>query len=507
MDKKIERERVAGAGWLAVSVVALLAAGVFALLPVVARVPLLQDLFSDPLLARRCLVVHVTLALQAWFLGFLGLLAERAATRREGAPGDALLNAAPPQGVTHGDAGPVLAASGVTALIASGFLPGAQPVLANYIPVLDHPLFLAGLLVVFAGAGMALLPALRGLAWMPALAGTMPADDPGVRMVDAGKTRFHDALPPSAHPFVGAAAFAVFAALLTLGVTALRTPAGWQPSAYYEELFWGPGHIFQFAHVAGMLAAWLALAAARLGRDPLAPRAARGLALLLVAPTLAGPVLAAMGPGNPLSHRGFTLLMQWGLFPVTLLVLGAIVHASVRTRRARASAGQSPWTRDPASVGLVASVSLALTGFLLGAAIRGSSTLVPAHYHAAIGAVTAAYMALTWRLLPSLGFRMPSVRIARIQPVLFAVGQLLFALGFGYAGLHGMARKVYGAEQHVRTAAEWAGLTVMGLGGLVAVAGGILFLAHLLSLAGFRLLRPLAIPLPFISTPLSRRNA
>ena len=84
-------------------------------------------------------------------------------------------------------------------------------------------------------------------------------------------------------------------------------------------------------------------------------------------------------------------------------------------------------------------------------------------------------------MLADLGFPAATDRLFRIsrwQPALFGAGQLVFALGFGLAGAQGMARKTYGAEQHIRTPAEWAGLTIMGLGGLVAVAGGVLFLTY-----------------------------
>ena len=47
---------------------------------------------------------------------------------------------------------------------------------------------------------------------------------------------------------------------------------------------------------------------------------------------------------------------------------------------------------------------LSVAGFVLGASIRGSSTLIPAHYHASIGAVTIGYMAITYRLLARHGY-------------------------------------------------------------------------------------------------------
>jgi heme/copper-type cytochrome/quinol oxidase subunit 1 len=58
---------------------------------------------------------------------------------------------------------------------------------------------------------------------------------------------------------------------------------------------------------------------------------------------------------------------------------------------------------------------------------------------------------------------------------------LIFTSGFALAGAHGMGRKIYGAEQATRGAAQSAGLALMGIGGLVAVVGGVLFLAIVLT--------------------------
>jgi hypothetical protein len=61
--------------------------------------------------------------------------------------------------------------------------------------------------------------------------------------------------------------------------------------------------------------------------------------------------------------------------------------------------------------------------------------------------------------------------------MVYGVGQMVFAAGFGLADAHGMARKSYGAEQASRGFAETIGLGVMGTGGFVAVIGGLLFLS------------------------------
>ena len=71
----------------------------------------------------------------------------------------------------------------------------------------------------------------------------------------------------------------------------------------------------------------------------------------------------------------------------------------------------------------------------------------------------------------------PALRRARLQLLLFGGGQAVFALGFALAGAYGLGRKQYASEQHVRSLGEYLGLGVMGAGGLVAVASGLLFLA------------------------------
>ena len=53
---------------------------------------------------------------------------------------------------------------------------------------------------------------------------------------------------------------------------------------------------------------------------------------------------------------------------------------------------------------------------------------------------------------------------------------MIFAAGFAIAGAYGMSRKAYGAEQASRGLVESIGLGVMGLGGFIAMVGGVLFL-------------------------------
>ena len=420
--------------WFLLAIGSLVLAGLLSLILVVGRLPFLGWLFTDPLFFKRALVVHVDLAIVVWFqagtLAFLGLA----------------LGPRPHRGVTA--AALALASTGVIGLLVGAVMPGAQPVLSNYVPVIDHPVFFGGLICWFAGAGLFF-----------ALAVATPA------RTDAKE------LTPAAVIALRASAAANVIALLTF-VGAWRTTPEAVPAVYYELVFWGGGHVLQAANVAAMLALWLHLLHRWTGRAPLSPVAATALLTALVLPNIVMPPLAFGGTTATAYFSMATQLMRWTIFPVVLVVLAAaIVH--VWRHRARLN-----W-RDYRALGLAGSATLTVLGFVLGALIRSSSTLVPGHYHCAIGAVTIALMTAAYDFCVAVspaGAVDAAPRHARLQLVLFGAGQAVFGLGFALAGAYGLGRKQYGTEQHVRSVGEYLGLSVMGLGGLIAVAGGIFFL-------------------------------
>lgn len=425
-------------GWFLFAIGSLVLAGLLSLLLVVGRLPFLGWLFTDPLFFKRALVVHVDLAIVIWFqagtLAFLGLALGPNLSRRMTTTAF------------------VLAGTGVAGLLAGALMPGAQPVLSNYVPVIDHPVFFTGLICWFGGAGLFFLHAL-----------------PTPARTDAR------ALAPAVVVTLRAAAAANLLALLTF-TGAWRTNPAALPGAYYELLFWGGGHVLQAGNVATMLALWLHLFHRWSGREGLTPAVTAALMVALVAPQAIMPLLAFQGTTGTLYFSMATHLMRWTLFPVVLVVLGVVGTAVWRLR------ANADW-RDHRFAGLAGSALLTGLGFLLGSLIRGSSTLVPGHYHCAIGAVTIALMAAAYDFCPAVapaGTTPVPPRRARLQLLLFGGGQAVFGLGFALAGAYGLGRKQYGVEQHVRSLGEYLGLSVMGLGGLIAVAGGIYFLAMML---------------------------
>jgi heme/copper-type cytochrome/quinol oxidase subunit 1 len=130
---------------------------------------------------------------------------------------------------------------------------------------------------------------------------------------------------------------------------------------------------------------------------------------------------------------------------------------------------------DALRAALVASMVLFAAGGVIGVFISGNNVKIPAHYHGCIVGVTLALMGVVYLLLPRLGYRTPQGRFARWQPTLYGGGQLMHIVGLVWSGGYGVQRKVAGAEQVLRSKAEVAGMGLMGLGGLIAIIGGLMF--------------------------------
>src|SRR5690606_9427594 len=129
----------------------------------------------------------------------------------------------------------------------------------------------------------------------------------------------------------------------------------------------------------------------------------------------------------------------------------------------------------PLRASLLASLTLFGVGGLVGFGIGGADVRVPAHYHGCIVGVTLAMMGVTYLLLPRFGCAAPRSRAAAWQPWLYGFGQLLHIAGLVISGGYGVKRKVAGAEQVLRSTPEVIGMGIMGLGGLIAIAGGLMF--------------------------------
>jgi len=412
-------------GWLLLALTSLVIGGLFTLLIVLSRTPGIQEIIPWVDFFHTALVVHVDMTVLVWFLAFAGVFWSLM-SRRDCCGWVALS----------------LSIIGTLIMSIAPFMGDANPLMNNYVPVLQMPIFFVGLGIFGLGFSLLVVQGIIG-----------------------------------AFPLTGSALrFGLFTALLTalLALMALLwsyfelLSIDVSGQYYYELLFWGSGHVLQFTHTQLMLVAWLWLATISGAVLHLSPRFAIILFALGMAPSLLTPLIYLTYEVNSPNHLfAFTQMMQYGgglaALPLGIIVMLGLVKGSATEFR-------------PERAALLFSILLFGVGGVIGFLINGSNVTVPAHYHGSIVGVTIAFMGITYHLMPRLGFREISGKLAQWQPQIYGTGQLLHILGLAWSGGYGVQRKTAGSAQGLDSLPEIAGMGLMGLGGMISIIGGVLFL-------------------------------
>ena len=423
--------------WLAVG--ALAVAGVFALLLALSRIPGMDRASLWPIgFFYKGLVIHVVFSLVIWFLGVFAFLMT-IATLRVGAED---LRAAP-----LGRIGQGFLLIAFPFLFAPAFLDATEPELTNYIPLIRHPAYDVGLLLLALGV---LAPVAR-----------LFLNLPGRRT----------ALPPLALA-MSIAGFIYGLALIAFAVAGTLLAERGELMFSRELLFWGGGHLLQFVYAIVLVTNWRVLAARSLGAAKAAvnDRLFRIAVLLIGALAIPAPFFyLAFAPFSDAQHEAFRLL-QFGIAVPTLMFAVSLL-AGVR---AIGRPSHLPW-RDPAFFTLAVSLALFALGGVMGFLITGSDTRTPAHYHAVVTAVSvsSAGMLLTFGL-DELGREPVSALTTRALIALYGGGQFVASIGMFVAGGYGAARKTPDGVGTLDAVAA-AGMAVHGIASIFTIIGGAAF--------------------------------
>lgn len=429
-DKSLRQQSVA---WLVLSMASLFIGGLFVILVVLSRTPGIQDLMPGANFFKIALVVHVDMTVLVWFLAFAGVLwsLNRSSTCR-----------------ICGWVPIVLVGLGMLGMALSPFLGAGNPIMNNNVPVLQDPIFFASLMTF--GLGFTL----------QVLGGLFSSRTIGKYMDGSAALRFgiYIALIPA------------LVSVMSVGWSFNMIPANVEGEHYYELLFWGGGHVLQFTHTQLMMVVWLWLAGITGVKIQASPRVIVILFILGIAPVLMTPLIYLSYPmESPYHVNSFTMMMRYGgglaVVPIGLIILYSLFKAS------RSNEGNMAERSA-----LFYSVALFGMGGVIGFMISGSNVRIPAHYHGSIVGVTLAFMGITYYLLPRLGFRKPKGVWVNRQPAIYGIGQLIWVVAMAYTGGHNVQRKTAGAEQGLKTMSEHIAMGIMGIGGIIAIIGGVIFL-------------------------------
>ncbi len=424
-------------GWVILPIIALGLAGLMAVLVALLRIPGIDAIlpWSSQTFFEKGLIAHVTFAFVIWYLGVQGALTVLSSASAGPLPkGSAFM----------GRVGLYAAGLSFVLILIPVLFNLGEPSANNYVPVLIHPLFFAGLTLL--GFGLA-LPVFR---LMVQVAGQRQCE-PVVFAVAASGVIF-------------------LIALICVGAAWATMPDILPATDAAERMFWGFGHIMQFAHTLLLLAGVFLLSRMSLGETPVPNTLFKAMAGLMVAGVAIGPLFyLSFAADDPAQVTSFTDLYWYVLpLPTGVVLLGT---AWLFLRRALPIKEQTPEI-----TGLWVALILFGIGGLIGFFESSVDTRTPAHYHAELIGVTLVFMCLYFALFaPLLDRPMPARRWRRASYVLLGSGQLLHSIGLFSAGLDGVARKVSGSEQDLDSATELSSMVLMGLGGLIAVTGGVIF--------------------------------
>ncbi len=439
MNKDYSLPKVDGArlqvasGWLAIAVGFLLASGIYPLLLALARTTYempWKDFFYT------ALVLHVDFTVLWWLLAIAAVFWTLASSDR---------------GLAWSKLAMLLfVVGGVYAAIAP-LLADANPLTNNYVPMLeDNRFFRKGLYLLGCGVLLLVLRAIFTISWKDLFSD------------EGGAVRFG----------IWASAVAGLMAIVALGWSYFSLHGMIEPlagRAYFETLFWAGGHVLQFTHTLLLMVAWLWLATICGARLSVGSKPVTALFLVTLLCVLITPwPFLTREVSDPEFMSWFVWLMRDGngvaSFFVGMLVFWGVMKGALPTKE-----------NHHLYMSLLFSVGLFALGGVLGLFIGESSTLITAHYHGSIVAVTMAFMAMTYYWLPQFGFAMPNLKWAKIQVYAYAVGQFAHIIGLAWGGGHGMKRKVVGTTQDIGVQAFITPQDLVGLGGVVAVLSGVLF--------------------------------
>lgn len=410
----------AGKGWLLLAITAMGLSTLFAVVLVVSRVPALAQWTLVDQMFRLALVLHVDFAIGLWFMAVAGFLWARSLGGRAGL-------------FSQG-----LAFAGMLLMLGSVLTNEPKVLLSDYLPVLDNSGYLLGLALFCSGWLMLALRVLIN------------------RLQNVAVKNF----PAEGAVIIPLTALLSLLAVVTLLLGFAQLPTGgWQ--AGFASLVWGPGHLLQSVHTLLVLLAWAWLCQLAGVTVRLSCLVRKVMILLAALPAIAGAlILPWLEFGSKAQHLGYTLVMALG-GSIAFAMLLAGVFRSTLTAPA-----------NPYRTLLGFSLLLFAAGTCLGFFIRENTSLVPAHYHGVIGAVTLAFMGLIYHLLPTYGAESVSARMIRWQARIYGGGLLLL---IGGLVLSDMPRKISGAQMQMEGWPGSAGVLLMALGGTAALTGSFWF--------------------------------
>ena len=407
--------------WLKLAVFALAISGVYSIILVLMRTPILTTLIGydtelKQQLFRMALIVHVDLSVLVWMLAIACMLWQQCLERCNS---------------LFADGSYYLFCVGVLIISVSPLF-GGTPNLNNYVPILDNLLFIIGIACVLCATMI--------------MAFSVPLFSNQLAMTYVGSAIIFAATILSFILSVPEADIMLHGSIL-------------DRHDYYEMLFWGPGHILQFLYVHLAMVAWRSLVKVKKYDN------CYDFLLLLNAVFAVSAIICHfLADGD----ESFILIKDF--FTQHMKYFGGIAPTLAAIVIVAKCYGNFMQGRELGFAAVICSFILFFSGGLIALAISGYNVTIPAHYHGSVVGVSVALMGFVYSMLMPHGGQ--DKKNAVIQLYLYSFGQMLHIIGLAISGGYGALRKTPGEDfpAHIK-----ASMGLMGLGGLIAIIGGLMF--------------------------------
>jgi cytochrome c oxidase subunit 1 len=269
----------------------------------------------------------------------------------------------------------------------------------------------------------------------------------------------------------------------------------------YRMVWWGLGHSSQQINVAAHVSVWYLLAGLTVGGvvvNEKISRMAFVLYVLFISMASAHHLLVdpGMGPAWKVWNTSYAMYLA----VLASMVHGFTVPAGIEmgqrlrgyTRGMFEWLKKAPWG-DPGFSGMALSVVIfgfigGITGVTIGTEqiniIVHNTLRVPGHFHSTVvGGTALAFMAVTYYVLPLIfRKRVAFWGLAKIQPYVFGLGIVILSMSMIFQGIFGVPRRhwdvsfanaPFQVEYHPAVQLFQA---TMGIGGLLAILGGLAYI-------------------------------
>lgn len=421
--------------WVKISVLTIAISGIYSIFLVLLRAPFFSKFFSQKTIFKTALVIHVDLSVLYWLICIICIfITEKISDKYQ--PIILLMQK--------------FIMLSIILICITPIITTTEPYMNNYVPVLHNLPFTLGLGIFFTAI---------------------------IIISTISLFYSHSAISKSLSLIIISSFISFFISSYKIG----KIPYPIDMNNFYEMIFWGIGHILQYAYTSGFIYVlyYLIIEDNNYKNSELTNNLKSIFKLDLLV-----WINAIFALPLPLIQLFYNIddAFYFNIFTKNMIIFGGIIPTlsillaflSLIYISKKIGLEKFFYSKSEAklriSIIILSSLTF-LSGGLIALQISGTNVTIPAHYHGSIVGITIAFMGYIYVQLKN-NFSSPNWKFACWQLKLYSLGQIIHITGLAYSGGYGVLRKT--PYQELSGDVKMA-MHIMSGGGLIAIIAGLFF--------------------------------